>query len=191
MNEPDEIEIEQLRNEFGRHKSIPAKYEAAILTALSKYPELKEVRINFILKDKHSVPYGTAPSFLSVFSEPEDREYNISILEKADPPMFYALIKNLTFEAKVGVLGHEIAHVVQYNSLEKGELLKFLAFYLIPEFQEKVEKAADMAAIIHGLGQELLEHAIYIRSIPGYTEERKTINKNYLKPSEIVDYIKD
>jgi hypothetical protein len=189
MTEPDEIEIEALRNEFGRHKSIPEKYEAAILTALSKYPELKEVRINFVLKDRHSVPYGTAPTFASIFAEPADREYTISILEKAKAPMYYALIKNLTFEAKVGVFGHEISHVIQYNSLEKGELLKFLACYMIPEFQEKVEKAADMGAIIHGLGQELLEHAIYIRSIPGYAEERKAINRNYLKPEEIANYL--
>jgi hypothetical protein len=189
MNEPNEIELEELRNEFGRHKTIPQKYEGAILTALSKYPELKEVRINFILKDKHSVPYGTSPTFLSLFSNPGDREYNVSILEKAEAPMFYALMKNLTFEAKVGVLGHEIAHVLQYHSLDKGEILKFMACYLIPEFQQKIEKAADMGAIIHGLGQELLEHAIYIRSIPGYTEERKSINRNYLKPAEILHYL--
>jgi hypothetical protein len=182
-------ELELLRSEYGRHKEIPAKYEEVILTALSHYPELKETRITFRLIKEHNVPYCTSPATKSIFAQPYDREYVVSILEEAEAPMFYALFKNLTREAQLGVLAHEIAHVEQYNSLSRGELIKFMACYLIPSFQQKIEQAADMAAIIHGFGKELLEHAIYIRCIPGYTEERKEINKNYLKPNEILNYL--
>ncbi|HEX8517858.1 MAG TPA: M48 family metalloprotease [Bacteroidia bacterium] len=185
--EPEELEL--LKNEFGRHKEIPEKYEEVILTALSHYPELKETRITFCLTNNHPVPYGTAPSFRSILAHPYDREYIITLLEDAKAPMFYALFKNLTTEAQLGVLAHEIAHVVQYNSLNRSELIKFLACYMLPAFQQKIEQAADMGAIIHGFGKELLEHAIYIRCIPGYVEERKEININYLHPSEILEYL--
>lgn len=187
METPDELEL--LRKEFGRYKEIPEKYETVILTALSHFPELKDTRIRFCLEQKHPVPYGTKPSMKSILADPSERKYIVSILEHADPPMFYALFKNLTYESQLGVLGHELTHVVQYNSLSRPELLKFMLFFMLPEFQQKIEQAADMGAIIHGFGKELLEHAIYIRCIPGYVEERKAINENYLKPSEILGYL--
>jgi hypothetical protein len=182
-------ELEQLRHEYGRYKEIPAKYEKVILNALSHYPELKDTRIRFELKKKHPAPYGTTPELKTIFGNIYDREYVISILEHAEPPMFYALFKNLTFECQTAVIAHELAHVLQYDEMDRGELLKFLIMYMIPPFQQKVEQAADMQAIIHGFGQELLEHAIYVRCIPGYVEERKDLNRNYLKPSEILYYL--
>lgn len=187
METTDQLEL--LRKEFGRGKEIPQKYEKVILTALSHFPELKDTRIRFSPEQKHPVPYGTRPSLKSIFAEPAEREYIISLLEHADPPAFYVLFKNLTEEAQLGVLAHELSHVVQYNSLTKTELMKFTVCYLLPDFQQKIEQAADMGAIIHGFGKELLEHAIYIRCIPGYVEERESINKNYLKPSQILAYL--
>ncbi|MCW3103818.1 MAG: Protein of unknown function precursor [Bacteroidetes bacterium] len=185
------LELQWLRSEFGRYKEIPEKYEEVILTVLSHYPELKDTCIRFVLKDKHPVPYGTMPSLKTIFSEPAEREYIITIREQADYPTFYALFKNLTEDAKKAVIAHEVAHVMQYSTCSKTELMKFMLFYLVPEFQEKVEKAADMEAIIRGFGHELLEQAIYLRAIPGYVEERPAININYLKPQEIVEYLPD
>jgi len=185
------LELEWLRSEFGRFKEIPEKYEEIILTVLSHYPELKDTCIRFVLKDDHPVPYGTMPSMKTIFSEPAEREYIVTLREKAEYPTFYALFKNLTDDAKKAVIAHEISHVVQYNSCSKAELMKFMLFYLVPEFKEKVEKAADMEAIIHGFGHELLEHAIYLRTIPGYVEQRPEINRNYLMPQEIVEYLPD
>jgi hypothetical protein len=189
LSAPLTDDLRALRSEFGRYKNIPEKYEDVILTALSHFPELKETRINFLLKRKHPVPYGTSPSLKTIFSAPQDREYDLSILEHADPPMFYSLFKNLTRESQLGVLAHELSHVVLYNSCNRSELVKFLMMYPFPEFKRKIEQTADMQAIIHGFGKELLEHAIYIRCIPGYVEEREEINENYLKPSQILSYL--
>jgi hypothetical protein len=183
-------ELELLKKEFGRYKEIPPEYEEVILTALSHYPELKDTCIRFSLTDNHPVPYGTAPSIKTLLTKPSEREYTISILEEDDSPMFYALFKNLTFEARLGVMAHELAHIVQYNSCSRIELAEFMCLYaLLPEFKQKIEQAADLEAIIHGFGKELLEHAIYIRSIPGYAEQRKDLDTNYLLPAEIADYL--
>ncbi|MCE3278495.1 MAG: hypothetical protein K0S44_686 [Bacteroidetes bacterium] len=187
MEKDDDLEL--LYKEYGRFKEIPQKYETAILKALSCFPELKDTKIQFRLKHKGSVPYNTKPSLSSFFGQSYEREYLIDLLEDAEQPTFYALFKNLTQESQIGVIAHELSHVVQYESLTKGELIKFIAFYLIPEFKQKIEQAADMGAIIHNCGKELLEHAIFIRSIPGYIEERPEINENYLSPIEIVDYL--
>ena len=187
----DALTFTTLKNEFGYNKIIPKEYEVAILTALSHYPELKNIRIRFVLRNRYPVPYGAIPSFKSLLMSPDKRQYSISILEKAKPPEEKILMKNLSFNAQVGVMGHEIAHVVQYHSCGKFQLLKFLTMYLQPDLKQKIERTADLYTISHGLGKQLLEHAIYIRSIPGYTEGRKAINKYYLKPEEIINYLKD
>jgi hypothetical protein len=183
--------LDDLRKEFGKNKKIPVQFEAAILVALSHYPELKETRINFKLKWNHKVPYGTTPAFYTIFRKPENRVYNIAILMDAKDPERQALLKNLRFEAQVGVIGHELAHVVQFQRMNGIQLLNALASYLKPAFKRRIERSADLGAIVHGLGRELLEHAIYIRTIPGYVQHRKEINKNYLKPKEIRERLRD
>jgi hypothetical protein len=182
--------LDTIREAVGNNKEIPQKYEAAILVALSHYPELKDTRIKFQIANHASVPYGTKPSMRTIFSSPEKRLYLITILEEAKDPMRQALLKNLPFDARVGVIGHELGHVVQYSKMGRLELINSLLSYMKPSFQRRIERAADLAAIVHGLGKQLLEHAVYIRSIPGYVQERESINKNYLKPKEIRQYLK-
>jgi hypothetical protein len=189
MSTKKKIELEALRKEFGINKKIPAKYEEPILLALSYYPELKQTHILFEPKKNYPVPYGTAPAPGSIFRKPAHRKYIISILEEHKPPTRWALMKHLPFAAKVGAFGHEMAHVVQYNSFSRWALLKFLLLYTRESFRRKVERAADASTIEHGLGKELYELATYLRRIPGYTQERKAINKNYLLPHEIVERI--
>ncbi len=63
MNRDDTI------GNFVMNKEIPASYREEILEVLACYPELADTRIRFILKEKHMVPYGTVPSFGSVFKK--------------------------------------------------------------------------------------------------------------------------
>lgn len=180
---------EDLRREFGTNKEIPARYEEEILVALSHYPELKEERVRFVLVFSAPVPYGTKPSFKSCFLPRNERTYTVTILEEAADPEREALIKNLDRKMRIGVLGHELGHVLQYSRCEPLQLLRTLAFYMAGSFKRKLEREADMEAIKHGLGKELLLHAEYIRLIPGYADKRPELNRDYLKPEEIVHYM--
>jgi hypothetical protein len=182
-------DLEVLRYTYGENKQIPKKYEHEILTALSHYPELKNVNIRFELTSRAAVPYGTKPSLASCFLPRHKRVYTITILEEARGPMASALIKNVTHDMRIGIIGHELCHVVQYNCRSCAALLKMIALYPLPFFKKKIEQGADRCAIMHGLGHELLLHAMYIRQIPGYTEQRPEINKYYLKPAEIKDLL--
>lgn len=179
-------ELNELRRNFSYNKTIPKQYEYAILKALAHYPELKHIQINFELVKKHPVPYGTTPGILSLFKVSPKRTYTISLLEEAEPPMEAVLLKNLPEKAQIGVLGHEIAHVIQYNSWTRVQLIKNMLLYLKPAFKKRIERGADLLTIKHGLGAELYEHATFIRGVPGYLEERKEIDKNYLRPIEIL-----
>lgn len=178
-----------LRKTFGNNKRMPACYERVILEALSHYPELVDVRIHFVSRRRHPVPYGTTPGIASVFQSPSHRMYTITLLEEAEPPEEQVLFKHLTYDMQLGVIGHELVHVLQFMYCDRIQLLKTLMLYPVPSFQKRIERSADIGAIEHGFGKELHEHAVYIRSVPGYVEQRKAILENYLSPEEILEHI--
>jgi hypothetical protein len=177
----------ELEKQVGYNKEIPAKYEAPILSALAAYPELEKIRIRFNLADQHSVTYGTTPTLLSFFKRPENRVYDITLLEEAKEPEQSALFKNLTEPMQTAVIAHELMHVLQYNARPRKEMWKLCLTYPFPSHKRKLERGADIGAIERGFGEGLYAHAIYIRSIPGYLEQRPDIDKYYLKPAEILE----
>jgi hypothetical protein len=180
-------ELQQLRQEAGINKSIPLKYEKVILKALASYPELKHVKIHFKLTDKHPVPYGTTPAISSLLSPADKRVYYITLLEKAEGPEYAALFRNLTQDAQVAVIAHELVHVLQFHSCSITDLWKMMILYPFSFFKRKLEREADAKAIDHGFGSGLYAHAMYLRSIPGYIEKRPALDKYYLKPNEILE----
>lgn len=176
--------IAQDFKKYGINKEIPQKYEKEILIALSRYPELRSVHIKFMLVDTAPALYHTKPVLASCFSAKKNRHYVISILERAHYPESEALFEKLTERMRIGVIGHELYHVVQYH-FGRFSLIKTFLHFLIFGLRRKLERAADRGAIQHGLGKQLLEHSRYIRSIPGYLQKRPSIHTDYLKPSEI------
>jgi hypothetical protein len=172
---------QELKNEFGNHKEIPAQYEDVILKSLSHYPELKDVRITFKLRDNHSEPYEVVPSMKDAMVL--RKSYTVNLLEFAEEPAVNALFKNLPEEAQMGILGHLFAHIVQCEKKNIPSILKLAT----SSPGRKMEREADVLTIEHGLGFELYTFACYIRGIPGYIEERKQFDVNHLHPNEILE----
>ena len=171
---------------FATNKTIPEKYREVILRALSYYPELKNVHIDFVLKRKHPVPYGTTPEIKSLLVPGKARKYIITLREEAREPVNSALFKNLPEDGQIAAIAHELGHVLQYERRSTLELLMFGLGYMGLLKKRKMERGADIQVIRHGLGQELYVHAVYIRNIKGYVEKRKEIDIYYLKPHEIL-----
>jgi hypothetical protein len=184
-----ETKTELLRLQFSHNKEIPKKYEVEILCALSHYPELRDTHIHFMLAVHAPVPYGTKPSFASCFKAKKNRVYTITILEYAELPEREALMKHLNSSMRIGVLGHELAHVVQFERCNPLGLLKTLSKFAFSRLRRQMETGADKGAIRHGLGWELLEHARFIRTIPGYVQQRPKLNEDYLLPHQIEFYL--
>lgn len=184
-----------MKNEYieigdpGKKKIIPVKYSSSILQALKFYPELTDVHIHFKIIHKGSVPYSTQPTFASLFKPKTKRKYVVTILEEAKGPMYSALLKNLPEDEQIAVIAHELVHVIQFHICNVVQLLKTVITYPLPVFKKQMERDADKGAIEHFQGKGLYKHAVHIRSIPGYTKQRPDINKYYLKPAEILDYL--
>lgn len=169
---------------------IPQQYEAVILEVLTAYPELRDTHIHFIAAQHGKVPYGTKPVPASLLRRPEKRVYHITLLQQAGPPMRHVLFSFLTAEMQKGVIAHELIHVLQFRNCSRLQLLKRMAGYAFQPFRRKLERAADKGAIDRGYGQQLYQHAVYIRSVPGYVEQRPAINTDYLLPDEILEYMR-
>jgi hypothetical protein len=184
----EEIDLIKLKKEFGRNKIIPPGFERVILLALSHYPDLKDIKIEFKFSAKHPVPYGTTPTLGSFFKKPPQRKYKVTLLTQARGPMVKALFRNLPEDAQIGVIGHELAHVAQYNNCSVKGLLRLVV--LFPMLRKLMEQDADRRTIDRGLGVHLYKWATYVRSIPGYLRQRPQINIYYLTPHEILNYIR-
>jgi hypothetical protein len=176
--------MEILRNISERH-GFPKQYEAAILAALTGFPELKNTRIQFKASASHPVPYGTTPDLISYFLPAAKRSYTITIKENAKGPEHEALFRNLPADCQIGVIAHELGHVVQFGKRSIGGLWLLSFLYLLPPFKKKMERGADLMAVRHGFGKELLKQALFLRAIPGYVQARPAVVKLYLSPEEI------
>lgn len=187
---PDFIDIEKydsLKAEWGNNKSIPEEFELQILIALTHYPELKNVKINFAVK-KSFAPLSAMPFLPSLIPFYPERKYRIVISNSSTLEMERILLKNLPINAQIGVIGHELAHVVDYNQKSLTELIAVALNYGInPAYHAWFEKSTDLRTIEHGLGWELYDYSKYVRTIFGNEDLEVNLSDDfYLHYNEIL-----
>src|SRR5258706_1444640 len=102
-------------NQYAHNKQIPGEFRLPILTALSHFPELKDIHINFVV-EKAYTPLSTKPAFRSMVKRKGHRIYIITISNQTIDTLSHLLYKNLTFTERVGIMGHELSHVVDFNN---------------------------------------------------------------------------
>src|SRR4249919_219831 len=137
---------------FGYKKEIPQQYEKPILTALSYFPELKDVHIVFRIKKAYS-DLTTKPNFAGVFKRKDHRSYIITISNETIDTLKPLLLQNLTFEQQVGVIGHELSHVVDFNSNNFPQTIGVGIGHISKKYLDKMEFNTDRICIQHGLGK--------------------------------------
>lgn len=192
----DTAQLLALRKEFGLHKTIPKLYESQILLALSHYPELKEVEIDFRLKETVT-PLASRPSVGGLFISASKRKYIVTISTKTIEYLTPILLEKLSFNAQVGVLGHEIAHIAQYITMGFGKVIHLISIEVFSKNQVDVfERNTDIRCINHGLGYQLLSWSTEVRQVlkmtnwPGAQKIKPIVErKRYLNEDEIKAFI--
>jgi hypothetical protein len=180
-----EDNLSELRIQFGNKKIIPAEIELECLTALSFYPELKNTDIEFRFGNLNFTMISQ-PKFKSIFYDRTRRQYVITIQKQG-------LSKNsidwreLSFNAMVGWIGHELGHVLHYSHKSSGGILLIGMKYAVPGYRRKMERFTDQLAIQHHLGYALYEGVEYTLSSSRASEHYKqSQEKFYLQPEEII-----
>lgn len=177
-----------LKNEFSNNKIIPAEIELECLAALSFYPELKNTDIEFRF-GKLSFTMISKPKFKSILKDRTQRQYVIIVQE---PGLSKNNLewKELSFNAMVGWIGHELGHVLHYSHKSSGGIMFIGIKYAVPGYRRKMERFTDQLAILHNLGYALYEGVDYtINSSHASEHYKNNQEKFYLHPEEIIERI--
>lgn len=176
----DAPRYDSLLANYGKHKILPQNFEIQALIALSYYPELKEAHIEFRFQKTKSA-HAARPDFWSIFKPKNKRKYIVFISPEVDEHLECSRLENLNYNAQIGVLGHELAHIADYAQRDFYGILAFGIRYIFNKTIAKIETGTDISTIDHGLGYQLLAWSEAVHEML----EADGRGERYLKPDQI------
>ncbi|MDF9798283.1 hypothetical protein OKW21_003546 [Catalinimonas alkaloidigena] len=177
---------------FTKNKTIPDIIRDEAIAALSHYPELAETPIDFVFRKDIIKSFMQAqPKWYGIFQGKKRRKYVVKITPALKLKDKSIPVEELPTEALIGWLGHELGHIMDYKNRSGFALIRFGIGYLTSEkYLKKAEQRADMYAINHQLGSEILSTKHFIlenAQIPLAYKER--IRRLYMSPEEVMEHI--
>jgi len=173
---------DSLKLNFGKNKKLIKEFELQSLIALSYYPELKNVPITFCFYNIKTTA-EVRPEYFSALKN-SNRKYVVYINKNVHTEG--VLLKDVSFNAQIGVLGHELAHILDYEGRSVTSLFGLAFNYLIIKNHAKYERSIDELAIKRGLGWQELEFADFMQNRSNATARYKHFKQiNYLSSAEI------
>ena len=158
----DSLSCIHLSEEFAENKTLPEDYQRQTLQALSFYPELKKTKIDFRIRKQRS-PLLVRPTVMSsIFRAPKKRTYLV-LISSYSPEMDSILINYLPYDAQVGVIGHELAHISFFIQQSRFGIFEVAFGNLSEKFLDKIEFDTDRSTIDHGLGWQLLSWSEFVK----------------------------
>ncbi|CAM3500996.1 hypothetical protein [Aequorivita lipolytica] len=174
------------------NKIIPESIKKEVIEALSFYPELYDTAIEFKFKDNIKKSTMQAqPRFASFFKAKENREYVILISRKIQIEGEEFTMSDIPSDVKIGWIGHELGHVMDYRErTNMGMLIFGLKYLFSPVHFKEVERAADTYAVAHGMGDYILKTKNFILENAHLSEKYKNrIRRLYISPEEVMELI--
>ncbi len=179
------------------NKIVPDNIWREAYVALSHYPELKDVPIEFRFKKNFKKSFMQAqPTIGGIFKKRRSRGYIIFINEKFNIEGETFDVNDIPSEVLIGWIGHELGHIMDYRNRNGFNMVWFGIRYLTSKnYIREAERAADTYAVNHGLGPEIIATKNFILNHSKLTEKYKDRIKDlYLSQEEImvlIDEIKD
>lgn len=179
--------FDELLAEWSRHKELAPGFELQALLALSHYPELRDIRIRFVVDDV-DIPLSSRPHWASMLRSARNRTYLVVIDSERDGPRNALLLKNQPFNAQVGIIGHELAHTVYYLNRSFAGIVSD-ALCQLSRCRIDFERATDQRLVRYGLGWQRYDHAMFLRS-SFYSNSEEAANSEggggaYMSPVEL------
>lgn len=183
---------------FGANKSMPAEYEKQIFAALSYFPELRQTKITFKLQKGNSGVIETRPEWLSVFRNSRKRAYVVFIGDSSSKHIPPFMFRNCPVNGQVGIIGHELTHIVYFSKTNTFGLLKLGVAHVSTSYMDKFENKTDSICIERGLGYQLIDWNIYLRKAFGVEDPENapdpfftdTTRERYMSPARIRQVMK-
>jgi hypothetical protein len=170
-------------------KQILPQYKNVTYLAIIQYEELKNVRIKFIEK-KINTTAACLPVWYTLLNRRKNRVYKVYI-NTNEKKYGGAIMTHVPDSGKIGILGHELGHVVDYSKKSTFGIIVLGIKYLCIHQRSDIEKQVDRITIAHRLGYPLYKFSYYITNditIPAWYKEYK--KKVYYSPEELLELIK-
>ncbi len=178
----DSVRIQSVKSNF-THVEYVSEIEDPLLTALSYFPELKDVEIRFRYKNIKTTMVSR-PAFISLFKKQRTFVIYIDNHVRNNNGINF---QNIPSVAKIGLIGHELCHILDYQSKSNLKIIGMGFKYAFSKNHYAVESRIDKLTIQKGLGHELYEWTNYILNASEATEKYKAFKKiNYLALAEIL-----
>lgn len=185
----ESADISQLKH----NKQIPAAIEKNVLKALAFYPELQGASIDFIFKSKIKTSVMQAqPVFLSLLRGRKKRRYRIKISEHFRLIHSQMPIEQIPDEVMIGWIGHELGHILDYESKSNGGMISFgYHYFFSSKYVKHAEMVADSLAVERGMGNYIVATKRFILNhaeLPQFYKDK--ISRLYLSPDVIVEQVR-
>lgn len=176
------------------NKIIPEQIKEEAIKALSFYPELWNTPIEF--KFKENIKKSTMqaqPRFASFFKSRENREYLILISKKIQIEDEEFTMDDIPSDVKIGWLGHELGHIMDYRDRTNvGLIILGIRYLFSSKSIKKIERTADTYAIMHGMGDYIVKTKNFILDHAHISEKYKSrIRRLYISPEEVMELINE
>lgn len=181
FSRPTGNQIDSLLGIHGSNKKFVDEYLDPTLIALSYFPELQDVPIIFKYS-KESTTMAARPIAITVFGK---TRYRISINNQ--PDFKGILLDDVPFNAQIGIIAHELSHIIDYESRNFWGIMGITFRFLDNKRKPLFEKEIDKSTIERGLGWQLFDWAMFsMYESERATDEYKNFKrKTYMLPEEI------
>lgn len=170
----------------------PKTISEEVRIALSYYPDLKDIPIEFKFKEhiKKSTMQAQ-PKFSSFFKSRKKRSYVVLISKHIKISNKEFRTKDIPRAVMIGWLGHELGHIVDYQSRDNLNLVGFGLQYLFSvDYIKHAERTADSVAVDRGMGEYIIATKRFILDHAEISEMYKNrMRKFYLSPEEIMQMV--
>lgn len=185
FQQPARSQVDSLMRIYGNNKIFADEFIEPALIALSYYPELKDVHIEFKYT-REATTMAARPDPFSLFSE---RKYRILINNQKN--FEGILLEDVPFNAQIGIIGHELAHIVDYHNHNLWGIVGITFRYLDNNRRALFEKEIDKATIERGLGWQLYDWAAHsiLSSNSSSDNYRRFKQETYMHPERIKQVI--
>lgn len=168
---------------IANNKIFLSKYKEQCLKALAFYPELANAHIEF-REASIGTTMAARPIISSFFNTDYERKYEIIFNNDNSCEVPF---DELPEEGQVGILGHELAHILDYETKSLGQIILTGCFYANTHCIRSYERSIDKITLERGLGEGLYHAYHYILEDSKASKKYKEFKMfHYLKPTEIL-----
>lgn len=182
-------DMEEKKIVYQNNKIIPESILNEAKIALSYYPELENIEIEFRFKEDIKKSFMQAqPKIKNLFKGKNSRSYYVFMSNKFLIEEEEFTMADIPSDVLIGWLGHELGHIMDYREKSAVGLVVFGFRYITSShYIKEAERAADTYAVNSGMSDYILATKNFIINHSHLSDTYKErIARLYLSPEEIL-----